>query len=348
MKDGTLSVDIVRNPYRLLGSYRALLALLVLVSHSNLWLPPWVAPLALGNIGVLSFFVLSGFVIAEACDVFYPGTPHRFLLNRFLRIYPTYWAACGIAIIIYVLFPHPDFSASAYAIFANLTIVLAERLPSSELHLISVIWAVGIELRFYVLAALIDSADRLASRNSPLKAGQLMFAAGVFFLLLYIYIATTGFTRFSVLRHAPFFVLGFAYYRWLRYRRKGALLLVLVALLESIHSYVAYNSIGPTLKVSYSTLLFGASLALFAGLARVARVPERWERIDKRLGDLTYALYLIHLPVVYAVTYSRLEGTPAFLLALAVSVALSVLVVLVVEKPILRWRDTIRRIRLYA
>jgi peptidoglycan/LPS O-acetylase OafA/YrhL len=96
------SGEKVLNPYRLLGTYRALLALLVLLSHSNMWLPEWVRPLALGNVGVFLFFILSGFVIAEALDIFYPGKPQRFLLNRFLPIYPTYWSACVVAIVIYI------------------------------------------------------------------------------------------------------------------------------------------------------------------------------------------------------------------------------------------------------
>lgn len=51
---------IAANPYRLLGSYRALLALLVLISHTSMWLPGYIAPLALGNVGVLlfSFFLV--------------------------------------------------------------------------------------------------------------------------------------------------------------------------------------------------------------------------------------------------------------------------------------------------
>jgi peptidoglycan/LPS O-acetylase OafA/YrhL len=90
------------------------------------------------------------------------------------------------------------------------------------------------------------------------------------------------------------------------------------------------------------------SLVLFAGLAWVGSVPKRWERIDKRLGDLTYALYLVHWPIVYAVDRSGLDSYPAFLLTLITSVSMSALLVSVVEKPILRWRDTIRRIRLYS
>jgi peptidoglycan/LPS O-acetylase OafA/YrhL len=349
MKNVELNADIVRHPYRMLGSYRALLAIFVLVSHTSMWLPPWVAPLALGNVGVLSFFVLSGFVIAEAGDVFYPGMPHRFLLNRFLRIYPTYWGACLVAIAVYVLFPRPDFNANAYALFANFSIVMAERLPPSELRLISVIWAVGIELRFYIAAAVLDYVDRFVARRSILPAGYILFAAGAAFLLLYLYTWSTGFSHLALLRHGPFFVLGFAYYRWMRYRRAGTLMLVLVAMLGSIHSYISYNSPGgwvPT--VPNTTLVFSLSIALFAGLAWVGSVPKRWERIDKRLGDLTYALYLIHWPIVYAVDRSGLDGYPAFLIALVASVLMAALLIFIVEKPILRWRDTIRRIRLYS
>lgn len=348
MKDTSLSAEIVRNPYRLLGSYRAMLALLVVISHSNMWLPSWIAPLALGNVGVFSFFVLSGFVIAEACDVFYPGAPHRFLFNRFLRIYPTYWAACGIAVAIYITLSHPDFNAGAAAAFANMSIVLAERLPSNELRWISVIWAVGIELRFYVAAAVIDYADRFANGRGLLKAGQLMFAAGAAFLLLYVYTWSTGFAQLAALKHAPFFVLGFAYYHWLRYRRVGALLLMLAALSLTLHSYVVYNSAASITDVPNSTLAFAASMALLAGLALVLRVPKRMEHVDKRLGDLTYSLYLIHWPIVYAVNRSDITGYTAFLIVLVASVMLSVLLVNIIEKPVLKWRDAIRRMRLYS
>lgn len=337
-----------RTPYRLLGSYRALLALLVVISHTNNYLAAWVLPLALGNVGVFSFFVLSGFVIAEACDIFYPGAPHRFLFNRFLRLYPTYWGACGIAIVIYIALSHPEFNAGTATVSANLSIVLAEALPSSELRWISVIWAVSIELRFYFVAALIDYADRLANRRRLLKAGQLIGAAGAGFLVLYIYVWSTGLAQHAVLRHVPFFVLGFAYYRWLCYRGIGSLLIGLAAMLMTFHSYVAYNSPSPTTDVMFTTFVFASSVVLLGGVALVPKVPKRWEYFDKRLGDLTYSLYLVHWPIVYAVGRSSIEGFAGFMLVLVASVMLSVLLVFTVEKPILRWRDTIRRVRLYS
>lgn len=52
-------------PYRLFGAYRLALAVMVLLSHSPGFLPDWIARLSLGNVGVFSFFVLSGFVISH-------------------------------------------------------------------------------------------------------------------------------------------------------------------------------------------------------------------------------------------------------------------------------------------
>lgn len=203
-------------------------------------------------------------------------------------------------------------------------------------------------MRFYFAAAMVDYVDQLASRRGLLKSGQLLGAAGAVFLLLYVYAWSTGLEQHPVLRHAPFFVLGFAYYRWLCYRGIGSLLIGLVAMLMAFHSYVVYSSPSPTTNAQLTTLAFAVSVALLGGLALVPGVLKRWESIDKRLGDVTYALYLVHWPIVYAVSRSSIEGPGGFVVVLVVSVMLSVLLVLTVEKSILRWRDRIRRVRLYS
>lgn len=265
-----------------------------------------------------------------------------------MRIYPTYWTACGIAIAIYALVPHPEFNASIGTIILNMSIVLAERMPSNELRLISVIWAVGIELRFYVLAALIDYADRFLSRRGTLPPGALMFVAGSVFLALYLYAWMAGFNRFAVMKFAPFFVLGFAYYRWLRYRSKGSQLIGFFALLAVAHSYILYNSVGTNTDVFSSILIFGTGLVLFAGLACVKKVPKIVKKIDSRLGDLTYSIYLVHWPILYAVSQFGLQGSEAFLTVLICTILISVLIVLFIERRLFKLRDSIRRKQLYS
>src|SRR5205823_14158971 len=55
------AADVVAHPYRPLGTFRFVLATLVLVSHASGFLPELIGGLSLGNVGVLLFFVVSGF-----------------------------------------------------------------------------------------------------------------------------------------------------------------------------------------------------------------------------------------------------------------------------------------------
>ncbi|MER8779076.1 hypothetical protein NKJ09_27610 [Mesorhizobium sp. M0189] len=70
-----------------------LLAIFVVLQHflANLVPEPIATaplPCEFGNIAVLVFFALSGFVISEAADRIYAGRPVAFMANRLLRILP--------------------------------------------------------------------------------------------------------------------------------------------------------------------------------------------------------------------------------------------------------------------
>ena len=326
--------------YRLFGGYRLLLAWLVLTSHASGYLPDWVAPLALGNVGVFCFFVLSGFVIAEACDRFYPAAPQRFLVNRLLRIYPTYWVACAIAVAVYVALGHPDLRLDAASIAGNLVVVYAR---PGTFFWISVIWAVGIELRFYFVAAVASAAMTLAKGRETLVQGA--FAVGA--LLLYVVTTASDFQRLATFRHAPFFVLGMALYYVVRSGSRRAAVLAAISLPLALHSYWIYNSAGSGVPIG-TTLAFGVALAPMLALAYVP-VPARVARVDKWLGDLTYPLYLVHWPIVYL--FERvvpLQGGVGYLAIGAASLAAATGMVLALEQPLMLVRDRVRRRRLYA
>jgi peptidoglycan/LPS O-acetylase OafA/YrhL len=320
--------------YRFFGGYRLALAWLVLTSHASAHLPGWVGPLALGNVGVFAFFVLSGFVIAEACHRFYPGAPLRFFGNRLLRIYPTYWIACAVAMAIYLALGHPELRLDAVSVIANLNILYA---PAGTFFWLSLIWAVGIELRFYFVAALLSAAQRLLPRAPALVFGA--FGAGA--LALYLVTVASDYTRFATFRHAPFFMLGMAAYYAVVCRSRRGTLVTLLTLPFAIHSYYAYN-----LEQLTTTLLFVATIAAMAPLGRMV-VSQRMARLDKVLGDLTYPLYLTHWPVVYLVEKTLpLQGFAAYCAIGALSLLLTG-GVLLLEQPVTRLRDRVRRRRLY-
>lgn len=93
--------------YKPFGFLRFFLALLVAESHAYFLAGiegfPNPIQMSLGTIAVMIFFVLSGFVITEALNVFYKRRLGGFLLNRFLRLLPPYCAALATTIVLHYL-----------------------------------------------------------------------------------------------------------------------------------------------------------------------------------------------------------------------------------------------------
>jgi hypothetical protein len=94
-----------RTLYRPLGAFRFFLALLVLFQHNMQLLAEndriFFRHAGLGILAVAVFFVISGFIVAEANDTFYRGRPVRFMTNRVLRIVPPYLAALFVSFLVY-------------------------------------------------------------------------------------------------------------------------------------------------------------------------------------------------------------------------------------------------------
>ncbi len=143
--------------YRPFGTYRFLLATLVLASHSSDLLPKpnLLGTLALGNVGVMLFFVLSGFVVSEALDAFYEGKILKFAANRAMKIVPAYWVILAISFAVWAMLDHPAMSQlDARTIVGNI-ILMGGYLGITKVNIISIAWAVQIEVIFYILIAIL-------------------------------------------------------------------------------------------------------------------------------------------------------------------------------------------------
>ncbi|MDB5405528.1 MAG: Acyltransferase 3 [Rhodospirillales bacterium] len=355
------SSAVAAHPYRFLGGYRFLLASCVLVSHTSDYISPSLRNLYLGNVGVLLFFVVSGFVISEACDVFYRRRIGRFLTNRALKIFPTYWATTVIA---YLLYPHLDMTTisdippvrlEAWPILVNASLLLGYLPRGNGLIIVSQAWAVIIEFQFYFVAAALFLCAPLFRRP-----GLALGAAGAAALVVYVYVAATGSEHrfFGGFQHAPFFVFGATLYFLLERRSPALLALLAAATVLSIHAYFAYNArgalaggpwdwaLGVPWNVVASTMLFVIGLVLFVVLCG-SQPPAAVERLDKRLGDITYAVYLIHMPVVAVTASFAMTGLPAFIFVAVTSLAAAAAIHRLVERPAMSWRNRLRGYRLY-
>ena len=104
--------------------------------------------LNLGCLGVSLFFLISGFVIPFSLDK-YP--PIKFLINRFFRIYPTYWIGLGIGLVcLYInsLLYTSNFNFDLGYLMKQAFLVRdLFWIPSID----GVSWTLEIELKFYLI-----------------------------------------------------------------------------------------------------------------------------------------------------------------------------------------------------
>lgn len=348
--------------YRYFGAFRFLLALLVMLQHffANL-APEGIAlamqPYEIGTIAVYVFFAVSGFVIFEAAEKIYSGRAGAFMINRLLRIVPQFVLSTGVLIAICYFFneigilrfgrEEHGLSESAFSgmnIFANiLSFLPVKSLMSYQFLTIS--WTLRVEFVFYVVVCGMlwaSSAPVVARifRGSLSRAG--LAAAICFTPLFFLAVADKAPEMF---RFSPYFCFGAAFYATVTHGGRIALATLVLSIVGMVLQFLAVPSLHPVAgferAVGAQFLLLAVLLATMCWLATAQFVRGR--RFDRRIGDVTYPLYLWHIAVMIA-TLSLTQGYSwvAFLIAIVASVALAMAMDALVEPAIGKIRNLIR------
>jgi peptidoglycan/LPS O-acetylase OafA/YrhL len=325
-------------------------------------------PLALGNIAVLVFFVLSGFIIVEAIADSYRDRTLAFAINRLLRIVPPYLAALLVtAAVHYALFRlgmlklyYPgsfaagDFSLHALAV--NALSILPGFAPHDQQTFIGIAWAIRIELQFYLVAACALAGAQIAAQRLRLPSERtfiaLMLAAAILHIALYVaWAAGRAPATFSF---GPYFILGGAlYYASFGSRRAAILALLMVPFvghqflayaLPSLGEYQVDKSAGPAITRAYQMADLVLLLGLICAVALLARVVAPALRaMDRILGELSYPLYLNHpLGGVLAASFVPDWGDRRMLLAFVIALGVSIALYVTVEPTLKRARNAVR------
>ena len=284
-----------------------------------------------GYTGVYVFFVISGFVIPYSL---YRGgytlrNFGRFLVKRGIRLYPPYLVSIPISIlaanvILRPLAPGSMVHFSAQQLFYHF-FFLNDLLHAPWVNV--AYWTLAIEWQWYVLAGLF--LPLLVSRHAFARFCPVAVAMVLYFLC----------TSDRIVAHTmPIFLIGvFVFQHKIGLIGRWRLLALMAAL--------AWAMRGPTGWLVAAVSAATGALIAFVGFRN---------RIADFLGEVSYSVYLLHLPIgvtiivwlSYLLPYSSFYLGVLDLLGLAASVGTAAVLYRWVEKPAqemssrVRWVET--------
>ena len=316
-----------------LEGLRAWLAWAVVFSHIMSFtglsqLAPWLAH-NLGQVAdcsVMVFTILSGFVITHLLLVRREPYP-RYIVRRFLRIYPVYAVALlagigGTYLAFDTFLSHPwgDLTPATQRMFlqsesladgdlpwhlaAHLSLlhgaISSQVLYESQYMFLGPAWSLSLEWQFYLVAPLVVA---LATH----RMGQVLLTAlAIWGYALYIRGAFGEFMLPSVLPGAGlYFGVGIAT-RFLIKARADIAAFPLALLMLAAGLLISATGTSPILiwaTFVCMMLLNEESSDLVSRAARWIFAKAFDSRLVRWLGDRSYATYLIHMPIVQLVTW---------------------------------------------
>ena len=359
-----------------LGTIRFLLALAVVCAHVGKL--PYTVQLG-SLLAVQSFYIISGFLIALVWTNKYERRSNGLFLfysNRAARIYvhywvvvvisivaalfikwlthdfPSYWSSPPRALLPYTIFTNTWIFGSSWAYWLGYDSPLNVTIDHGSLYftmdytsspwpvwrtlILGPAWTLDLELCFYLLA--------------PLLVGlRLRYILAI--------IAASLVARFS------WYAIGHDVDPWnYRFFPFEIGLFMLGAAAYRVSSMVAWRPTPTILKIGFTALVgsilgydwlglphgsFNSFVYLFilaALIPYVFNLTRSW-RFDRFLADMSFPLYLVHWPVGSLSIYIRdyfLLSAPEYrgLVPAIASVAAAALLVIFVERPVERWRQS--------
>ncbi len=318
----------------------------------ELWRPPLIASTAFG---VDLFFAISGFIMIFSSQRLFGmlGARRTFMARRLRRIVPLYWLALGFTVIWGWRFgPAADLRsvASAFAFIPHPSPIAHGRIvPPLEVG-----WTLNYEMLFYVLFALCLG---ISARTTALRLGTLLAAGVVLGAVLSLPQPLAYWTDPVVLEFAGGIGIALLY-------RKGAALpatlrlgmVLLAAVLVLMPSAATMGAGGQHAAGQnaagqggwFRLLTWGVAGWLVLSATVLGPLRLRAAGTWRVGGDLSYALYLVHMPLLMVAQFLwrhyRLPYGPAQALLFAIGMTVLSLIVaaavhFLVEKPLLSRRE---------
>ena len=301
-----------------------------------------------GWLGVQIFFVISGFVIAYSAE---GATPFSFIRSRALRLLPAAWICATLSFIIVNLSPTGPLSLGSY----ERSLVLWPFGPWVDPSF----WTLGVEISFYALVGLLIAGGRFSAiLRLAIGLGAISAAYWLAWWLSFTDAAgalhqwllrhrESRLLELLLVQHGSFFALGVLLWSQLLKRetsggRVGIAFLLLPCLLQiAAHHALAEEKIGVATALWPPLLIWlGAVAWMVVSIRYNARIAvnERWRLRLRRIGLMTYPLYLIHQVIgcllLGVLASAGLNRFVALAIAIAVVLTLANMVCSLFEPPL--------------
>ena len=300
---------------RHIDALRAIAALLVVCLHVTQsfgdiggtapigggWMATWAQGLDVGRIGVVLFFLISGFVVPSGIRMDRPAPVATFLIRRAFRIYPAYWLSIPFCAFATWWLQGLPFGPADFLV--NLTLlqeVFGFRSASG------VYWTLMVELEFYLLCVVLAVSGRLRDpRRIAGLACVLGIAHGLGAFGIWCGLSLNRTLVFLPL-HLSLMLCG----TLMRLRRDGDTDVLVRRLLGAlIVYYVFVLPLGAVIvRGLFNNYFVATALGLLLFLTGI-RLPQLGTRLLAWLGRISYSIYLFHVPV-YLPLYWWLSRQP--------------------------------------
>lgn len=283
-------------PWEILALLRFWLAWIVFCSHVKDFIPAEDHAITFlinffvnfdGRAAVLGFLLVSGYSIAHSIE----RKPKAFLQRRVLRIYPLYLTSILVTQVISLFLGSqvnlPTFTFHQTSLATTIgNLFFLQTFACVSLGYNPVVWSLAIEMFYYLLAPVFN-------RFSAKLLLGLALLSGVFSVFINAivvdgentpsWIYFFGTTAFS---HLWAWLFGFLYFKVFRHS-SGFILMILGILFVGFNRQQFYGDFALfTYIISFLMIIYAGSI----------RFPTVLSKFSLYLGDLSYPLYLFHLP----------------------------------------------------
>lgn len=307
-----------------------------------------------GKHGVQIFFVISGFTIAATYRQ--AASFKQYFTRRVFRIAPLYYLVTGVAFVLIAagVISHPYWMTlygsqpDAYNALMHISFLSAwdARVANS---LIGTEWTIPIEMFWYLL---LPAMLKWTQERKPflIAVALLLVLAGLTRAAGHLWLPPHA-AHFMPLTYGPYFLIGAACLTWREALTDGP---------EHIRRRVVMAgwglfAVGVATDTGMTSAMLGAATACLIVAIRAPQGGARFltSRAMLYLGSISYSIYLWHVMVIIAIRIFAPGVFPSsglvwFLVVSVLTVAVSTVTYLLVERPSNQWGKNLAQRMAYA